>query len=59
VNPIWLLRLTRWARRAPSRRMQIIVGFVLVAACVLWGVEQFIGWPDALTPERIPRSIVR
>lgn len=59
MNPIWLLRLTRWARRPPGRRLQIIVGTVLVAAILLWGIEHFFGWPEALTPERIPRRIMR
>ena len=59
MNPIWLLRLTRWARRPPGHRMQIVVGAVLVLVLILWGIEHFIGWPDALTPERIPRRVIR
>ncbi|MGR3756045.1 MAG: hypothetical protein ACU0AT_02300 [Tranquillimonas sp.] len=50
MNLIWLLRASRWARRPPSAGRVKLVLAVLAAAVVLYAVERWIGWPDALTP---------
>jgi hypothetical protein len=51
----WLLRMARWARHPPSpRRVALVLG--VVAACLaLVAVERVVGWPEALTVERLRR----
>ncbi len=49
MNPMWFIRMARWARHPPSRRMIQVVGLVLGLALVLWGIEHFFGWPEWLT----------
>ncbi|KMK66951.1 hypothetical protein [Puniceibacterium sp. IMCC21224] len=49
MNPLHLLRMTRWVRHPPSPRTVVLVMSV-VAICVgLFVVERWIGWPEALT----------
>ncbi|MCP3972276.1 MAG: hypothetical protein GY717_18530 [Rhodobacteraceae bacterium] len=54
MNPIWLLRMARWAKRPPSEaRVKLVLG--IIALCLLLvTVEWFFGWPDLLTPNRVP-----
>jgi hypothetical protein len=49
MNPIWLFRMARWARRPPSpSRVKLVFG--VIALCLaLYGVERFFGWPEWLT----------
>ena len=49
MNPIWLIRMARWARNPPSPgRVKLVLG--VVALCfILFGIEQFWGWPDWLS----------
>ncbi|MDB5664947.1 MAG: hypothetical protein JWS11_1490 [Cypionkella sp.] len=48
MNPIWLMRMARWARHPPSPgRVKLVLG-VVVACLVLFGIEHFWGWPDWL-----------
>lgn len=49
MNPIWLLRMAKWARRPPSPAMVKLVLAVIAGGAVLWGIEQIWGWPEALT----------
>ncbi|MGX9354166.1 hypothetical protein ACS3SW_03080 [Roseobacteraceae bacterium S113] len=51
MGPGWFLRLAKWARNPPSpERVKLMLA--IVALClVLYGVERWIGWPDALTME--------
>ncbi|MCJ7873801.1 hypothetical protein [Phaeobacter sp. J2-8] len=51
----WLLRMSRWARNPPSARKVMLVFGVIAACLVLYAIEKWIGWPDALTAERLPR----
>jgi len=59
MNPMWLVRASRWARNPPSmRRVLLILG--IVAVCLaLYGFEQVFGWPEWLTlpndGRRVPR----
>lgn len=55
MNPRWLLRAKRLAQNPPSeQRVRLVLG--VVAVCLLLVlVERFIGWPEALTLERMPR----
>jgi len=58
MNPLWLLRLTRWARNPPSPHRAMVI-FAIIALCLmLYGIESVFGWPDWLTPERLPRGRV-
>ncbi|WP_164512218.1 hypothetical protein [Oceaniglobus ichthyenteri] len=54
MNIHWIMRMARWARNPPSAKMvKIVVG--VVALCVLLVViERTLGWPDALTADRLP-----
>ncbi|MDB5660855.1 MAG: hypothetical protein JWS10_3470 [Cypionkella sp.] len=48
MNPIWLMRMARWARHPPSPgRVKLVLG-VVVVCLVLFGIEHFWGWPDWL-----------
>lgn len=49
MNPLWLLRMARWARHPPSARGVILVVAVLAACLALTGVEHIWGWPSWLT----------
>jgi len=51
----WLIRMARWARNPPSdARVKLILA--VIALCVaLLAIEHFIGWPDMLTVDRMPR----
>lgn len=49
MNPIWLIRMARWARNpAPMWRVKLVVGVVLLSL-ILFGIEQVWGWPEWLT----------
>ena len=50
----WLVRMARWARNPPSPR-QVMLVFGVIAVCLaLYAVERWVGWPEALTAERLP-----
>jgi hypothetical protein len=55
MNPRWFIRMSQWARHPPSwGRVKLYAG--VIAACLaLVAVERFIGWPDWLTVERMPK----
>ncbi len=54
MSPFWLLRMAKWARRPPSGK-QVKFVLIVVAICfALLGIELIFGWPEWLTPERIP-----
>lgn len=48
MNPLWLIRMARWARRPPSLRHVIIVLVTLGICLALVGFEHLWGWPDWL-----------
>ncbi len=48
MNPIWLLRMARWARRPPSMQRVILFAVVLVLCLAIAGAEWLWGWPDWL-----------
>lgn len=52
---IWFLRMARWARRPPSTKRVILVLAVLVLCLALYAIENWIGWPDALTVNKLRR----
>jgi hypothetical protein len=59
MNPIWFVRMARWARNPPSWGMVMLVTGVIVAALAIYGVERLVGWPDWLTVDRKPVSAPR
>ncbi len=52
MNPIWFLRMAKWARRPPSQRQVVLVVSVVAICLAVAGIEWFFGWPEALTPDR-------
>lgn len=49
MNPIWFVRMARWARqRPPMWRIKLVLG-VLAVSFLLFGIEHIWGWPDWLT----------
>ncbi len=59
MNPIWFLRMARWARHPPSARRVILVLSVIAICLALFGYEYFFGWPEWLTPNRVPGGRIR
>lgn len=53
MNPHWLLRMARWVRNPPSSGRVRLVLAVVALCLALHAVERWIGWPDALTAERL------
>lgn len=51
----WFLRMSLWARRPPSEKRVKLVLAVIALCLVLYGIERWIGWPEALTAERLRR----
>jgi len=55
----WMMKAKRWAQNPPSTNRVLLV-FGIVAFClVLYGIEQFIGWPDWLTSTRAGPRVIR
>jgi hypothetical protein len=54
-----LPRLAIWIRRPPSPRRMLLIAVVVAAALVIVGIEKYVGWPEALTVERLPRNPVQ
>jgi hypothetical protein len=53
MNPLWLLRMSQWARRPPSlARIKLVFGIIAVLL-VVFVLEHYGWWPDALTAERM------
>jgi len=50
----WFLRMALWVRNPPSaKRVQLVL--VVVGVCLgLFALERVFGWPDWLTPNRVP-----
>ncbi|MBD3663158.1 hypothetical protein [Sulfitobacter aestuariivivens] len=56
MNPAWLFRMSKRARRPPSAaRVKLVFG-VIIAALVIIAIEQMGWWPDWATAERMPRK---
>ena len=54
MNPVWLLRMAKWARHRPSPKkfyaLLVVLGLVGVVVLVEWlGL-----WPDWATSEALP-----
>ncbi len=59
MNPMWFLRMARWARNPPSTRMVIMVLGIIAFCIALFAVEYFLGWPEWLTPDRVPSGRIK
>lgn len=54
---IWFLRMARWVRNPPSPARLRLVLAVVAIVLLLAAVERYLGWPDALTVDRLrPRG---
>jgi hypothetical protein len=53
-----LLRAAQWSRRRPSKALVITVCVTVAVALAIAAVEHFVGWPQALTLEPLPRRPV-
>jgi hypothetical protein len=42
--------MKRWAQHPPPKSRVILVICVVILCLVLYGIEHWIGWPEALTP---------
>ncbi len=61
MNWMHLLHMARWVRNPPSSgRVKLVLG-VIALCLVLYGVERWIGWPDALsvTGTKAPVRVLR
>ncbi|SFB01489.1 hypothetical protein SAMN05421688_2387 [Poseidonocella pacifica] len=56
MNPFWLLRMSKWARRPPSRRRVMLVLAIAAVGIGIALVENYLGWPDWATLEPRGRS---
>jgi len=48
MNPIWFLRMAKWARNPPSEGRVKFVLAIIAVCLVLVGIEFFFGWPEWL-----------
>ncbi|GLT10398.1 hypothetical protein ACFQFQ_09400 [Sulfitobacter porphyrae] len=55
MNPIWLLRMAKWAHHPPSVKRVILVFAVIALALLIAGIQWMGWWPDWATSERVPR----
>lgn len=55
LGPIWLIRMTQWARNPPSWGRVKLVFAVVLACLAIYGVELVWGWPDWLTVNGRPK----
>lgn len=49
----WFLRMARWARHPPSARRVRLVLIVIALCLVLFAIERWVGWPQALTVQKL------
>ena len=54
MNIHWLMRMARWARNPPSAKQVKFVLAIVAACAILFVIERYVGWPDALTADRVP-----
>ncbi|MDA7426972.1 hypothetical protein PGB28_00775 [Primorskyibacter aestuariivivens] len=47
--------MSLWVRRPPSGKRVKLVLAVIALCLILFAVERWIGWPEALTVERLRR----
>lgn len=47
------LRMAKWARNPPSARRVRLVLIVLALCLILFAIERWIGWPEALNVQKM------
>ncbi len=52
MNPIWFLRMKRWAQHPPSRQRVYLVVGILVVCLAIYGLETAGLLPDWMKAER-------
>jgi len=55
VNPLWFMRMAKWARRPPSMTQVKIVGAVLAIAVAIVLADKLGFWPDWARLDRAAR----
>lgn len=55
MNPLWFIRMAKWARRPPSMTQVKIAGTVLAVAVAIVIVDKLGFWPDWARLDRAPR----
>lgn len=50
-----LLYMSRWSRERPSRKLVITVCVAVALILAVIAVERFVGWPEFLTVNKLPR----
>lgn len=53
MSPLWLVRMARWVRNPPGPRKVTLVLAVVAICLLIYAVERWIGWPEALTGDRL------
>lgn len=53
MPPLWLVRMARWVRNPPGPRKLGLVLAVVAICLAIYAVERGIGWPDALSGDRL------
>jgi predicted acyltransferase len=59
MNPIWFLRMARWAKKPPSEARVKMVLAIIAICLLIFGYEWLFGWPDWLTPNQVPRGRIK
>ena len=49
MNLRHLMRMSRWARNPPSAARVKLMAAIVVFCLLLYAIERWIGWPEALT----------
>ena len=55
MNPLWLVKMRRWVQNPPSPAKVKLVLAVVAVCALLFVIERYVGWPDWLTPNQVPR----
>lgn len=50
---IWFLRMAKWARHPPSAKRVKLVLAVIALCLILFAIERWVGWPEALTVQKM------
>jgi hypothetical protein len=53
MNPMWLVRMARWARNPPSPERVKLVFAVITLCLLVFGYEWLFGWPEWLVPQKL------
>ena len=53
MGPVWFLRMAQWVRNPPSPQRVKLVLAVVALCLAIFAVESLLGWPDALTPQKV------